>query len=160
MLDEGLAIVKGARDRHDGIARNPWNEFECGHHYARAMASWSLILALSGYRYSAPEKSISFAPKVNAADFRCFYSTGSGWGVFSQKIAGAKLTASIGVAWGELELAESHAGGARLAARRSLRRWRARWWRRRYRRLKVRPAVTLSEPVKIGAGEALEVGIL
>jgi non-lysosomal glucosylceramidase len=96
--------VKGVRDRHDGIARNPWNEFECGHHYARAMASWSLILALSGFHYSAPEKMIAFGPKVNAADFRSFYSTGTGWGVYSQQLTNSNLVAQIGLRWGELEL--------------------------------------------------------
>ncbi len=63
MVEEGLAIVKGVRDRHDGVARNPWNEFECGHHYARAMSSWSLILALSGFHYNARERFIAFAPE-------------------------------------------------------------------------------------------------
>ena len=104
MLDEGLTIVKGVRDRHDGVARNPWDEFECGHHYARAMSSWSLLLALSGYHYSAPDGRIDFAPKVNANDFRCFYSTGSGWGTFSQKISGPSLEAEIGADYGSLEL--------------------------------------------------------
>jgi len=50
-LEEGLSIVKGVRDRHDGERRNPWNEFECGSHYARSMASWGLITALSGYEF-------------------------------------------------------------------------------------------------------------
>ncbi|HIE25719.1 TPA: hypothetical protein EYP66_00350 [Candidatus Poribacteria bacterium] len=86
MLLEGLSIVKSVRDRHDGIRRNPWNEFECGDHYARAMASWSVLLALSGYHYSAPEKMLQFAPRINAENFRTFWSTGSGWGVFTQKV--------------------------------------------------------------------------
>jgi non-lysosomal glucosylceramidase len=104
MLEEGLAIVKGVRDRHDGIARNPWDEFECGHHYARAMASWSLILALSGYDYNAPDKHIAFAPKVNASNFSSIYTTGTGWGSYKQKLAVGKLKAEVGVAWGSLEL--------------------------------------------------------
>jgi len=106
MLEEGLRIVRGARDRHDGIARNPWDEFECGHHYARAMASWSLVTALSGFRYNAPKKKIVFGPKVCSSDFRCFYSTGSGWGTFTQQLKGGKLVARIGVTWGELDLAK------------------------------------------------------
>lgn len=114
MLEEGLAIVKGARDRHNGIARNPWNEFECGHHYARAMASWSLVLALSGCRYNAEDKRIAFAPKVNASNFNCFYSTGSGWGTYLQKLvlskvegrSGLTFKAEVEVAWGKLELSE------------------------------------------------------
>ena len=39
LVDEGLTIVKGARDRYDGHVRNPWNEYECGNYYARALAS-------------------------------------------------------------------------------------------------------------------------
>jgi non-lysosomal glucosylceramidase len=86
LVDEGLAIVRGLRARHDGVRRNPWNEFECGHHYARAMASWSVLLALSGYRYSAIEQRLSFAPAaqvVRDGTFRCFFSTGSAWGTVS-----------------------------------------------------------------------------
>ncbi|HEV2126688.1 MAG TPA: GH116 family glycosyl hydrolase, partial [Chloroflexota bacterium] len=86
LVDEGLAIVKGVRDRHDGARRNPWDEFECGHHYARALASWSVLLALSGYRYSAPEGHLSFAPVAQVMEgesFRCFFSTGTAWGTVS-----------------------------------------------------------------------------
>jgi hypothetical protein len=84
LVDEGLAIVRGLRSRHDGLRRNPWDEFECGHHYARAMASWSLLLALSGYTYSAPRAAIGFAPRIAVEDFRCFFSTGSAWGLYTQ----------------------------------------------------------------------------
>ncbi len=52
MHEEGAQIVEAARQRHDGIRRNPWNEPECGHHYARALASWSSVLALSGFEYA------------------------------------------------------------------------------------------------------------
>jgi hypothetical protein len=104
LVKEGLTIIKGARDRHDGVRRNPWNEFECGHHYARAMSSWSLILALSGYQYSAVEKSLSFAPKVNAEDFRCFFSTGTAWGSFAQKLKDTRLEATVEVRHGKLEI--------------------------------------------------------
>ena len=44
-VEEGLEIVSAVRDRHDGVRRNPWDEVECGHHYARSMASWWLLLA-------------------------------------------------------------------------------------------------------------------
>ncbi|MBC7364647.1 MAG: hypothetical protein H5U07_08960 [Candidatus Aminicenantes bacterium] len=39
MTKEGLTIVKAVRYRYDGRCRNPWDEVECGHHYARAMSS-------------------------------------------------------------------------------------------------------------------------
>ena len=72
MVEEGLAIIKGARDRYDGInrppvPRNPWNEIECGGHYARAMSSWSILLALSGYEYDGPSASCGLHPAQSGA---------------------------------------------------------------------------------------------
>lgn len=106
MVAEGLAITKAVRDRYDGQRRNPWNEVECGNHYARALSSWSLLTALSGYRYSAPLARLSFAPRVNAADFRTFFTTGSGWGTYRQTLSRQSATASVEVTRGTLTLAE------------------------------------------------------
>ena len=83
---EGLRLVKAVRDRHDGFRRNPWNEVECGHHYVRSLASWALLPALSGYRFDLTKKRISFAPVVSAENFSCFFSTGSAWGIYRQKV--------------------------------------------------------------------------
>lgn len=79
LVAEALSVVRTTRARHDGRARNPWNEAECGNHYARSMASWSVLIALSGYRWHAPTNSLSFSP-AQPGPFRCFFSTGSGWG--------------------------------------------------------------------------------
>lgn len=62
LLDEALAVVSAARSRHDGYRRNPWNEVECGHHYARSMASWALIPALSGLRCDLSSGTVEFDP--------------------------------------------------------------------------------------------------
>ncbi|OIO02791.1 hypothetical protein AUJ67_01960 [Candidatus Desantisbacteria bacterium CG1_02_49_89] len=104
LVKEGLAVIKGLRDRYDGEKRNPWNEMECGNHYARSMASWAALLALSGFHYSAPILMMSFSPRVNADNFSCFFSVDSGWGLFSQKRAGKKMTARVEVAYGSLSL--------------------------------------------------------
>ncbi|MBU0606743.1 MAG: hypothetical protein KKI08_02605 [Armatimonadetes bacterium] len=104
LVAEGLAIVKGVRDRHTGEQRNPWNEFECGHHYARSLASYALLTALSGFSYSAPEQRLGFAPRVSADDFRTFFSVGSGWGSYAQKVSGKKAKVSVAVAQGSLTL--------------------------------------------------------
>ncbi|MBM3459739.1 MAG: hypothetical protein FJX77_14550, partial [Armatimonadetes bacterium] len=106
LLDEGLEIVETLRARHDGARRNPWDEFECGHHYARALASWSLLLALSGFRYSAPERRMSFRPRL-PGDFRCFWSTGTAWGTYDR----AGRTHRLEVLYGRLVLAELELGG-------------------------------------------------
>ena len=48
MVQEGLDIVRACRDRYDGKVRNPFNEYECGHWYARAMSSYALIQGMTG----------------------------------------------------------------------------------------------------------------
>jgi non-lysosomal glucosylceramidase len=96
LVREGLAVVKGVRDRHDGTRRNPWNEFECGNHYSRSMASYALLLALSGYQYSAPEGRLAFAPRIHADDFACFFTTATGWGLYRQRPGEASLEVGAG----------------------------------------------------------------
>ena len=76
---EGLEIVRLCRDRYDGRVRNPFNEYECGHWYARAMSSYGLLQGLSGARYDAVEKVLYLDPRVKG-DFRCFLSTATGYG--------------------------------------------------------------------------------
>jgi hypothetical protein len=105
LIEEGLQIVQAARARHDGERRNPWDEPECGHHYARAMSAWAPLLALSGYHYSAVERSLAFAPVVNAEDFRCFWSAPGAWGSLGQRIGrgeGEAFEAWVTVEHGEL----------------------------------------------------------
>ncbi len=106
LVDEGLSVAKGVRDRYDGRKRNPWDEVECGHHYARAMSSWGLLTALSGYAYSGVEQRMEFAPRINVEDFRTFWSAGSGWGQFSQKSETGAEAVELKVASGELTLHE------------------------------------------------------
>ncbi len=81
-IDQGLACIADIRRRYDGIRRNPWDEAECGHHYARAMASWSELLALTGFHYRGPERHVSITP-VDIRTFNSFWSAGHGWGSFS-----------------------------------------------------------------------------
>ena len=109
-LEEGLAIVKAVRERHDGERRNPWNEAECGNHYARAMSSWGLILALSGYYYNAPERLMAFAPRFRRHCFSTFWSNGNAWGTFSQKFEGRTADICLSVLAGEMPLAELRIG--------------------------------------------------
>ena len=80
---EGLTIVKAMRSRYDGRIRNPWNEYECGNFYARAMASYALLGALSGFRYSAAQRTLWFGPRLSIRPFKTFFSTASGFGVIA-----------------------------------------------------------------------------
>ncbi len=78
-VEEGLEIVRRARDRYDGRVRNPFNEYECGHWYARAMASYALLQGMTGVRYDAVEKTLYIRPSIKG-DFRAFFCTASGYG--------------------------------------------------------------------------------
>jgi len=104
MLEEGLAIVRAARSRYDGHVRNPFNEYECGSYYARALASYAVLNSLSGFRYSAPERTLYLAPKVSPEDggaFRAFFSTESGFGTLRVDAGGA---VTVEVTEGELPI--------------------------------------------------------
>ena len=83
-VEEGLEIVRAARQRYDGARRNPFDELECGHWYARAMASYALLQALSGARYDAVERTLHLHPRIKG-DFRSFLSTATGFGTVGVK---------------------------------------------------------------------------
>ena len=105
-IEEALRIVKAVRERQDGTRRSPWNEVECGDHYVRAMSSWALLEAASGYRYDAGRGLLAFAPRFTPETFRCFFITAQGWGVFIQQLAEGQQVETLDVAWGKLELRE------------------------------------------------------
>lgn len=84
-VEEGLTMVRAIRDRYDGYKRNPFSEVESGHHYTRAMASWALLPALSGFEYDMYAKKINFNPKIHADSFSTFWSTGTAWGIYKQR---------------------------------------------------------------------------
>ena len=84
LVAEGVDIVRVCRARYDGRVRNPFNEYECGHWYARAMSSYALLFGLSGARYDAVEKILHLEPSIKG-DFRCFLSTASGYGTVGVK---------------------------------------------------------------------------
>ncbi|MBR4223108.1 MAG: hypothetical protein IKR81_18260 [Victivallales bacterium] len=80
-LREAEAVASAIRGRYDGKKRNPWNEIECGNNYARALASYAMLQAFSGFRYDMSKKMIGFKPQ-GSGEFRCFWALGSAWGVF------------------------------------------------------------------------------
>lgn len=101
-VEEGLTVVRAVRSRHDGRARNPWNEVECGNHYARSLASWAPLLAYSGAQWDAQERSLAFTPAV-PGDLVSFFSTGDGWGRIAIDSEGATVSVDGGtVALGTL----------------------------------------------------------
>ena len=83
-VDKGLDIVRAVRDRYDGRWRNPFDEYECGHWYARALSSYAMIQGLTGVRYDAVDRVLHLAPRVEG-DFRAFLCTATGFGTVGVK---------------------------------------------------------------------------
>jgi hypothetical protein len=83
-INEGLEIVRACRSRYDGRVRNPFDEIEAGHWYARAMSSYALLQAFSGARFDAVDKILYLRP-ASKGDFRCFLSTATGFGTVGVK---------------------------------------------------------------------------
>ncbi|WP_432972958.1 GH116 family glycosyl hydrolase [Dactylosporangium sp. CA-233914] len=77
--EEALAIVRGVRARYDGTRRNPFNEIECGDHYVRAMAGWSLLTAWSGVRHDATAGTHTRGARAG----RFPYVAGTAWGTLT-----------------------------------------------------------------------------
>lgn len=78
-VEKGLAIVRAARSRYDGRVRNPFDEYECGHFYARALSSYGLLQALTGMYYDAVDKCL-YIDSQSGSDFQAFFAWESGFG--------------------------------------------------------------------------------
>jgi len=113
MVDRGRECINDIRRRYDGIRRNPWDEAECGHHYARAMASWSGVLALSGFRYRGADRQVSALPRVKHSNFHSFWSAGTGWGTFVLTERQGKTHLTLSVIEGSLPIHQVEMAGKR-----------------------------------------------
>jgi uncharacterized protein (DUF608 family) len=83
-VKEGLDIVQACRKRYDGRIRNPFDEYECGHWYARAMSSYGLIQGLTGLQFDAVSGTLAINSKIGT-DFKCFIATETGFGLAGLK---------------------------------------------------------------------------
>jgi len=79
-VEKGLDIVREVRRRYDGTIRNPFNEYECGHWYARALSSYALMQGLTGLFYDALDKTLYIRSQLGD-NFQCFISTETGYGL-------------------------------------------------------------------------------
>ncbi|WP_337174786.1 DUF1559 domain-containing protein [Paludisphaera sp.] len=104
MATEGMAITRAVHDRYDASRRNPWNEVECGDHYARSMAAYGVFLAACGFEHHGPARRVAFAPRLRPEDFRAPFTAAEGWGTFAQRREGGTLAATIDVKKGRLAL--------------------------------------------------------
>ena len=108
METEGLKTIKDIRDRYNGLKRSPFDEAECGHHYARAMASWGAIPAITGFHYSAIEKTMEFTARPG----KWFWSNGYAWGTIYIEKTDAKYIVKLKVIHGSVPLKSFKLNGA------------------------------------------------
>lgn len=158
LVEEGLAITRAVHDRYHPSRRNPYNEIECGDHYARSMASHGVFISLCGFECHGPKKHLGFAPKITPENFKAPFIAAEGWGTYTQRIENSKLTAEIEVRHGRLPLATlalECADGAR--ARVSLG---ATPLPATIKRTGQRAIITLGEAIEITAGNKLVVSII
>jgi non-lysosomal glucosylceramidase len=107
LADEGWRIVRAVWARYDGTRRNPYNEIECGDHYARALAGWSVLDALGGVRYDAPAQALEVGQPEAGASLP--FVAGEAFGLVRATDDGVELSC----AGGSLELASVVLGGER-----------------------------------------------
>ncbi|MBE3068773.1 MAG: hypothetical protein IMZ66_00910 [Planctomycetes bacterium] len=160
MVPEALAIIRAVHDRYDGTHHNPWNEVECGDHYARAMASWGCLLGAEGYVYDGPAGIIGFAPRLTPQDFKAFFTAAEGWGSLVQKRREAGQTNRIEVAWGRLKartlVFEVPEGAAKVKATVTAAGRRA---AATVRQDGPRVTLELAAPAEVGPGQAVEAAL-
>lgn len=104
LLTEGLAVTRAIHDRYHPSRRNPWNEVECGDHYARSMASYGVFLAACGFQYHGPDGRLAFAPRLSPSNFKCAFTTADGWGGYEQRFGDADGECKLHLKWGALRL--------------------------------------------------------
>jgi hypothetical protein len=97
---DGLKCIAAIRRRYDGKRRNPFDEAECGHHYARAMIAWAAVLSLTGFHYSGASGTMTFARR----DGTHFWSNGYAWGTCAQRRSGREVRVKLRVLGGRLAL--------------------------------------------------------
>ena len=104
LVTHGLAIARAIHDRYASAKRNPFNEIECGDHYARAMAAYGVFLAACGYEYHGPKGRLGFAPRLSPEKFKAPFTVAEGWGTFSQTARNGRLQVEIEIKFGKLRL--------------------------------------------------------
>ncbi len=160
MLTEALVICRAVHDRYHPSSHNPWNEVECGDHYARALASHGVFLALCGFEYHGPRQHIGFTPRFNPENFRAAFTAAEGWGSYTQSCKPDSQVCSLIMKWGRLpirtlafELPEGKAA-AKVTLKMGEKLIESQF-AQTDRRLEIR----LAEPAVIGVGDNLEVAI-
>lgn len=73
-----LKVLTALRARYTGSQRNPFNEAEWGHHYARALASWGSVWAWTGQYHCSATGRLRFRDPGKKTTW--FWALGNAWG--------------------------------------------------------------------------------
>jgi uncharacterized protein (DUF608 family) len=156
LVREGLLVTRAVHERYRPAKRNPYNEVECDEHYARAMASYGVFLEMCGFEYDGPRGHIGFAPRLRPEDFAAAFTAAEGWGLYRQRRSAGAQRSRLELRHGSLRVTSLSVAvdGPCSSARVEL----------RGRRLPLRAMavrggrveVELRRPVRVRAGEALE----
>jgi len=79
MVAEGMDVIRDIHKRYLQAGRF-WNHVECGDHYYRAMSSWTVLPALSGFKWDQPTGALAFAPATSQQVCEYPFFTPLGWG--------------------------------------------------------------------------------
>ena len=158
LVQEGLAVTRAVHDRYDASRRNPWNEIECGDHYARSMASYGVFLAACGFEYHGPKGHIGFAPRLTPENFKAAFTSADGWGTFRQTISDKNHEAEIELRLGTLHVrtlalataAEPRIVTVTVAGDKAA---------NEHRMENGRLLITLTDPARIEAGDKINIAI-
>jgi hypothetical protein len=159
MVTEGLAITRAVHDRYHPSRRNPWNEVECGDHYARSMASYGVFIAACGFEYHGPKQHLGFAPRLTPEDFKSAFTSAEGWGTFAQQQDGGSLKAEVRLRWGKLKLRTLSLAMAQGAASSASALLGTRPVPVKLSREGRRVSLTFGEAIEIAAGDSLTIRV-
>jgi non-lysosomal glucosylceramidase len=104
LVQQGLAVTRAVHDRYHPSRRNPYNEIECGDHYARSMASHGVFVSVCGFEHHGPKGYIGFSPRLTPENFRSAFIAAEGWGTFAQKRDDRLQTETLRLNFGHINL--------------------------------------------------------
>ncbi|OZM74345.1 hypothetical protein CFN78_04215 [Amycolatopsis antarctica] len=107
MGKEAAGVLRAVHRRKDGTRRNPFNEIECGDHYVRGQAGWSVLEAATGFRYDAVRGRLTVDRDSGTFPF----VAGGAWG----RISAAGGRVRIAVVRGTLDVASVRIAGTEHA---------------------------------------------
>ncbi len=156
LVEEGFELLEALRHRYNGTRRNPFNEIECGDHYARAMAGWSVIEAISGWRYNALDESLQIGSPASSSGCRVPVVAGSGWGELELRLEREEAAAAVRCHDGRIGINRITVVGIPRSESVSVIRAHEPVGARIETDAGERTVVVLAEPVSLGPGESLE----